>query len=42
MKKIVVALFVFFLWVANAPAQKTYCNPVDLDYGFTPIPNFSD
>ncbi len=24
------------------PAQKTYCNPVNLDYGFTPIPNFSD
>lgn len=42
MKKTVVALFIFFLWVANAPAQKTYCNPVNLDYGFTPIPNFSD
>jgi len=22
-------------------AQKTYCNPMNLDYGFTPIPNFS-
>ncbi|MFM9947215.1 MAG: xylosidase, partial [Saprospiraceae bacterium] len=42
MKKIVVALFIFFLWATNAPAQKTYCNPVNLDYGFTPIPNFSD
>lgn len=21
--------------------QQTYCNPVDLDYGYTPIPNFS-
>jgi len=21
--------------------QKTYCNPVNLDYGYTPIPNFS-
>lgn len=42
MKKIVVALFIFFLWAANVPAQKTYCNPVNLDYGFTPIPNFSD
>jgi len=42
LKKIVVALFIFFLWAANVPAQKTYCNPVNLDYGFTPIPNFSD
>ncbi|MEY4953967.1 MAG: hypothetical protein RI981_52 [Bacteroidota bacterium] len=22
--------------------QKTYCNPMNLDYGFTPIPNFSE
>lgn len=22
-------------------AQQTYCNPLNLDYGFTPIPNFS-
>jgi len=42
LKKIVIALFISFLWAANAPAQKTYCNPVNLDYGFTPIPNFSD
>ena len=24
------------------PARKTYCNPMNLDYGFTPIPNFSE
>jgi hypothetical protein len=23
-------------------AQRTYCNPINLDYGFTPIPNFSE
>jgi len=23
-------------------AQKTYCNPMNLDYGYTPIPNFSE
>jgi xylan 1,4-beta-xylosidase len=23
-------------------AQKTYCNPINLDYGYTPIPNFSE
>ncbi len=22
--------------------QSTYCNPIDLDYGYTPIPNFSE
>lgn len=22
--------------------QKTYCNPVNIDYGYTPIPNFSE
>lgn len=22
--------------------QKTYCNPLNLDYGYTPIPNFSE
>src|ERR1700749_4288902 len=21
--------------------QKTYCNPINLDYGYTPIPNFA-
>ena len=42
MKKIVFNLFIFFFGVANISAQKTYCNPVNLDYGFTPIPNFSD
>ncbi len=25
-----------------AAQQKTYCNPMNLDYGFTPIPNFSE
>jgi hypothetical protein len=24
-----------------AAQQKTYCNPVNIDYGYTPIPNFS-
>ena len=26
---------------ANAQ-QKTYCNPINIDYGYTPIPNFSE
>jgi len=37
-------LVVFFLVAifANAQKQKTYCNPINIDYGYTPIPNFSE
>ena len=31
----------FILIDVNAQ-QKTYCNPINIDYGFTPIPNFSE
>ncbi|MEI7831563.1 MAG: family 43 glycosylhydrolase, partial [Prolixibacteraceae bacterium] len=26
----------------SAQNKKTYCNPINLDYGYTPIPNFSE
>ncbi|WP_428654024.1 family 43 glycosylhydrolase [Runella sp.] len=43
MKKLVAIALCFVLGVINAIAQlKTYCNPMNLDYGFTPIPNFSE
>ena len=31
------------LWVGitTQAQQKTYCNPINIDYGYTPIPNFS-
>jgi hypothetical protein len=37
-------LLLFFLAVLSplAAQQKTYCNPINLDYGYTPIPNFSE
>ncbi len=38
---IVVLLFSFYATVSIAQ-QKTYCNPINLDYGYTPIPNFSE
>lgn len=41
MKKI----FCFILIVTSvgiSAQQTTYCNPMNLDYGYTPIPNFSD
>ncbi|MEO6454720.1 MAG: family 43 glycosylhydrolase [Ginsengibacter sp.] len=34
-----------FLIISNVYPQqypKTYCNPINIDYGYTPIPNFSE
>ncbi len=37
-------LIVFFLLsvVIGIAQQSTYCNPINIDYGYTPIPNFSE
>jgi len=35
-------LIVLLVFVSNVSAQKTYCNPINLDYGFCPIPNFTE
>lgn len=43
MKKIACYLFCMVMFsTALTAQQKTYCNPMNLDYGFTPIPNFSE
>ena len=48
MKRNFVKLFLIcFLVAVNAAvfaqtAQTTYCNPLNIDYGYTPIPNFSE
>src|SRR3569833_955884 len=37
--------FLYLLMLASAAGhaqQKTYCNPLNIDYGYTPIPNFSE
>ena len=35
--------FHFSLFALDSSAQqKTYCNPINIDYGYTPIPNFSE
>jgi hypothetical protein len=39
---IVLLLFVFNLPDIIAQTPKTYCNPINIDYGYTPIPNFSE
>lgn len=43
-----VVLLLGFAFLFNPPGlaaqykQKTYCNPINIDYGYTPIPNFSE
>lgn len=39
--KILLVIGVLFCLQADAQ-QKTYCNPINIDYGYTPIPNFSE
>lgn len=38
-----ILLFVAVVFSIDVVAQqKTYCNPVNIDYGYTPIPNFTE
>ncbi len=41
-KQVIIFIFLFFLLNSSYSQHKTYCNPVNIDYGFTPIPNFSE
>src|SRR5688500_9272373 len=42
MKKIfILALLIMAVAHVNGQKQRTYCNPMNLDYGYTPIPNFA-
>lgn len=44
MKYFIVTIgFLFTLLVSiNGQTNSTYCNPINIDYGYTPIPNFSE
>lgn len=42
MKRIFLFVIVFFLVLQIQAQQRTYCNPINIDYGYTPIPNFSE
>ena len=42
MKLTYIVLFCFLFSGQLKAQQKTYCNPVNIDYGYTPIPNFSE
>ena len=39
-------IFLLFLFIGKMyfcfAQQKTYCNPINIDYGYTPIPNFAE
>jgi hypothetical protein len=38
---IYISIIITVLICGNLSAQKTYCNPLNLDYGYCPIPNFT-
>lgn len=40
--RICCALLLFLCMATTLSAQRTYCNPINIDYGYTPIPNFSE
>jgi xylan 1,4-beta-xylosidase len=42
MMKHILILAAIVCSLAAGGQQKTYCNPLNIDYGYTPIPNFSD
>jgi len=42
MKSIVLLFALLAGSVVSMAQQKTYCNPLNIDYGYTPIPNFSE
>jgi len=37
-----ILVVVMMLGIRTQAQQKTYCNPINIDYGYTPIPNFSE
>jgi xylan 1,4-beta-xylosidase len=39
--RIYISIIITVLICENLLAQKTYCNPLNLDYGYCPIPNFT-
>lgn len=42
MKHFLLSIFMLTCSIVIHAQQKTYCNPINIDYGYTPIPNFSE
>src|SRR3954471_12919638 len=41
-RSILMLLFFIFTFEFLLSQHQTYCNPINIDYGYTPIPNFSE
>ena len=41
-RSVTIMLIFSFFFLKVSAQQKTYCNPINIDYGYTPIPNFSE
>ena len=42
MNRIFLIVMLTSLCTTSSAQQRTYCNPMNIDYGYTPIPNFSE
>ncbi|MBX2922005.1 MAG: family 43 glycosylhydrolase [Chitinophagaceae bacterium] len=42
MKRLIFTMLLLLVIQASFTQQRTYCNPINIDYGYTPIPNFSE
>lgn len=42
MKRLIFTMLFLLALQASFSQQRTYCNPINIDYGYTPIPNFSE
>src|ERR1035437_3024265 len=40
--RLIFVIVPMILFCNSLQAQKTYCNPLNLDYGYCPIPNFTE
>lgn len=41
-KTLITVVLTVIVYGYSVAQQKTYCNPINIDYGYTPIPNFSE
>ena len=41
-EEFIACLSYIFYFFRSSAQQKTFCNPINIDYGYTPIPNFSE
>jgi len=42
MKRLIFTVILLLALQTSFAQQRTYCNPINIDYGYTPIPNFSE